>query len=390
MSSALTALTAELDSALERALSSVPRAQRPGVRRVWIDVGTWRQTLSKEDLRADPSLVVIGLEALQDNLNASTQPTTARFVRVHGACSSRPVATELTFNRHASPSCGSLLRTHDRAPQVGKKKDACVGDTPVPMAVRSVPLSLIIDRARHILHAPRIELVKIDVQGSELDCIASAATALRGVDNILLEAQDATNRSGLMLYEGAVRLPDMDAALGAGPGRVGQGVAAVTGASSAGWRSRTPFTREYCEWNTIAKTLREINCLYRNAAHPHAAWLWATGNRQLVGGRWQYADGRWQLVDGRWGSMVSYGLIPCWVRPVRLATDLHTSPTFVGTRFLPAVGDARRAQLRGESPLRNASALEGMRAAAASRAPLAVVDEQRRACETSHSGVSTA
>ena len=183
------ALAYELDASLSRALAAVrAKTSVGGVRRVWIDIGTWRQTLSKADLEADESLIVIGLEALAANLNSSLHPVTPRFVRVLGACSDGPAGTFVTFQQHTSPSCGSLLPTHRSAPRVGKGSDACVGDVPRPVRVRSVPLSLLIDRVRAVLHA-RIELVKIDVQGSEVDCVASAAASLRSVDNLLLEAQ---------------------------------------------------------------------------------------------------------------------------------------------------------------------------------------------------------
>lgn len=202
------------------------------------------------------------------------------------------------------------------------------------------------------------------------------------MDNLLLEAQDATERSSLMLYEGARRLPEIDAALGGSLGSgAAAGAASSTAAGAASGSRRRPavqFTREYCEWNTVAKTLREVNCLYRNAAHPHAAWLWATGNRQMVA--------------GRWGSIVSYGLTPCWLRPMRLATDLYTSPSFVGERLRSGPGRARQAQLAGLSPLKNESALAMLRGAASStgRAPAAVVDEQRRFCEKHSRGATWA
>lgn len=391
--SSAAAIESEVTVLLERALAAVTASRRTGggVRRVWFDVGTWKQTLTREDLLADESLVVVGLEAYGPNLNASNQPSTDRFVRVAGACSSQPAGTVLTFNQHTSPSCGTLLPVHPGAPRVGKGRDACVGDTPQPTRVRSVPLSLLIERVHAVLRASRIELIKIDVQGSELDCLASAGRALRSVDNVLLEAQDATERSGLMLYQGSRRLPEIDAALGgsmasfgnwdgkpspAGLADAGGGFRPVAASRRAGG-SPYRFTREYCEWNTVAKTLREINCLYHNAAHPHASWLWATGNRQLVA--------------GRWGSIVSYGPTPCWLRPSRLATDLLTvpKPHMMGTRLLNGTGrgkvhtEARLAQLRGVSPLKNESELEQMLGVAPmwGRAPPEVAQRQRRFCE---------
>ena len=347
-------LVATIDSSLELALASLPTSWNRRPVRVWFDIGTWKSTLTKHDLAQDSGLIVLGLEALASNLNASLQPTTPRFVRVHGACASAQPGETLVFHEHTSPSCGSLLPTHPLAPRVGKGRDTCIGDVPKSLAVRAVPLSLLIERTRAVLRVQRIEFVKIDVQGAELDCLRSAGSALRSIDNILLESQDATEASRLALYQGFGRLPETDAMLAAADGH---------------------FQREYCEWNHVAKVLREINCLYRNTQHGHAAWLWATGNRQLV--------------DRRWGSMISYGTTPCWLRPGRLATDLLTSPSVVGARLREGRGRAREAQLRGESPLRNDTELARLRGTSllTGRAPPHLARAQQSWC-LAHKGRS--
>ena len=103
------ALSSEIDVVLRRALADLPvTARRSGAHRVWLDVGTWRHTLTAHDLSHDRALISVGLEALLSNLNASTHPTTPRFVRVHGACANQRAGDPLTFHVHTSPSCGLL------------------------------------------------------------------------------------------------------------------------------------------------------------------------------------------------------------------------------------------------------------------------------------------
>lgn len=155
--------------------------------RVWIDVGTSYRSLATWDLENNSSLVVVGADALRSNLEHAKQSTNARFIRVEGACSAMP-ATTLTFNVHASPTCGSLLPTSSRAPALGAGRDACTGDTPRAVQVPVFRLGGLVHRIRTLF--PRdhvIELLKIDIQGSELDCLRSGGAELSHVRSVLLK-----------------------------------------------------------------------------------------------------------------------------------------------------------------------------------------------------------
>ena len=222
--------------------------------RVWIDIGTSWRSLASWDLDNNASLVVVGADALKSNLDDPRQSTSPRFVRVEGACGSSGDATT-TFFKHASPTCGSLLPTRREGPVLGTGADACTGDDPERVTVRQFTLHSLINRLIH-LGVLRIQLLKIDIQGSELPCLRSASNVLGRVDNILLEVQDVFNSSPLQMYEGAASLVDIDPFLEA-----------------------CGFRRQYCEWNKWGKRLREMNCLFSNTRSPEPqSWLWATGN----------------------------------------------------------------------------------------------------------------
>ena len=234
-------------ASLTRALAAVPAGVSP---RVWLDVGTSYKTLAKWDVLHNDSLVLVGVDALKRNVEHIYQPQTPRFVRVAGACTEGPPG-QATFNVHRSPTCGTLMPTRSDAPKLGTGEDACTGDEPVPTRVPTFPLRMLLRSTQRV--ARRVELLKIDVQGAELVCLRSAGAELRRVDHVLLEVQDADEQSGLLVYQGAPALTQLDALLG-----------------SHGLR------RQYCEWNRWATKVREINCLYSSerAASP----LWATGN----------------------------------------------------------------------------------------------------------------
>lgn len=224
-----------------------------------------------------------------------------RFVRVHGACTEGTPGF-VTLNVHKSPTCGSLLPTRADAPAMGLGKDTCTGDVPVPTRVPSFPLRLLLQKMRTL--ARRVELLKIDVQGSELACLRSAAGELRKVDNVLLEVQDADEASGVLMYKGAPTLAQLDELL-----------------RDAG------LVRQYCEYNRWAEHAREVNCLY-TSRHAQARRLWATGNEQPR------------------GPVVSYDELPSrFVRPLNFVRALRTSP-HAGARIA-----AGRGKLAG-SPVR--------------------------------------
>ena len=280
----------------KRLVEQATASAAAGPLRVWIDIGTSYRSLATWDLENNSSLLVVGADALRSNLENAQQSKSSRFIRVEGACSAAAVST-LNFNVHASPTCGSLLSTSRSAPPLGSGRDACTGDTPRVVQVPVFRMSALIHRLRTLL--PRdhlIELLKIDIQGSELDCLRSGAAELSRVANILLEVQDVRNNSKLSMYEGAPTLGALDAYL-----------------HSHGFR------RQYCEWNRWTRQIREINCLYSNDAL-HDTWLWATGNSR------------------RSDSIVSYvRRVPPFIDLVR---HLHTS-NFTGDRLRERARDGR-------------------------------------------------
>ena len=151
---------------------------------VWVDLGTSYRSLATWDLEHNRSLVVIAVEALATNLANPQQPSSPRYVKVNGACSSRPVKSA-TFYAHRSPTCGTLFPTRLAAPTLG---DGCTGDVPHEVSVDVFHLSQLLKRLRLLLpHGQRIELLKMDLQGAELDCLKGAGEELANVDNILLE-----------------------------------------------------------------------------------------------------------------------------------------------------------------------------------------------------------
>jgi FkbM family methyltransferase len=276
-----------VEERLRHALAAVrPAAASP---RVWLDVGTSFKSLAKFDVLHNMSLVVVGIDPVRANIEHALQPRTPRFVGVHGACAEGPASFAM-LNVHRSPTCASLHNTRARGPVVGAGKDACTGDVPVPTRVPTFPLRQLIRRMQRHL-APRIELLKIDVQGAELTCLRSAGSSLKGVDNVLLEVQDAEEGSPLLMYENSPTLLELDTLLAA-----------------------HGLVRQYCELNAMSIKLREVNCLYSSVALS-ARRLWATGNFQFM------------------HSMVSYARLPYFGhRQMRIANPLRTS-TYPGERI---------------------------------------------------------
>jgi FkbM family methyltransferase len=257
--------------------------------RVWVDIGTSYRSLATWDVEHNASLILVGIEALHSNLWDPRQ-LKQRFVRLEAACSSSPEKVT-TFFVHASSTCGSLLSANRRAPSLGSGRDACTGDVPKKHEVTQAHLSELLQSTRVL--GRRIELLKIDVQGSELSCLRSGKGQLHHVDNILLEVQDVLPSSDLLMYDGAATLQELDPQL-----------------------AQHGFTRQYCEWNRWAKHVREMNCLYMNKRKGDTAWMWATGNAQ------------------RGRSMVSYDReLPPFLGGHVLARSLWSS-NFTGERVM--------------------------------------------------------
>ena len=278
----------EPSESMEKAASGIAKALRSlaagtaSQPRVWVDIGTSYKTLTKWDVLQNSSLVVVGVDPVKVNINHAYQPATDRFVRVHGACA-EGAPGHATFNMHKSPTCGTLLPTRADGPKLGTGNDACTGDVPVPTRVPTFPLRMLLNTTHELLNS-RIELLKIDVQGAELNCLRSAEHELMHVDNVLLEVQDADDASGLLMYAGSPSIAQLDAFLG-----------------------RHHLYRQYCEWNRWGDKAREVNCLY-SSTHALASRLWATGNYQ------------------RGGSIVSYDPLPTrFVRPPHFVKKLRTS-----------------------------------------------------------------
>ena len=103
---------------------------------------------------------------------------------------------------------------------------------------------------------PRLQLLKIDVQGFEASCVASAGEALRRVDNIFLEVQDLPSNHSKIMYVGTRDIGEIDELLGP-----------------------YGFVRQYCEDNNTPP-MREFNCLWTMRGQPP---LWVTGRPQPKG-----------------------------------------------------------------------------------------------------------
>ena len=222
--------------------------------RVWIDIGTSYRSLATWDLEQNSSLIVVGIDAMRKHLEHREQSKSPRFLPVEGACSAANRDT-VTFYAHGSPTCGTMLKTAQGGPAIGSGSWACTGDTPRTLTVPVFHLDKLIHSLRKRLPEHRLEFLKLDVQGAELDCLRSGKAELAHVDNILLEVQDVTTVSKLGLYEGAPGINALDSFL-----------------------DTVGFRRQYCEWNKFTRQIREINCMYSNVRKTNVTWLWATGN----------------------------------------------------------------------------------------------------------------
>ena len=132
---------------------------------VWVDIGTSFRSLASWDVESNTSLLVIGVDALRTNLEDHRQAASKRFVRVEGACSASGKEGRITFYKHRSPTCGTLLATRDSGPVLGTGGDACTGDVPKQLIVRQFTLRNLLSRIRALANL-RVQLLKIDIQGS--------------------------------------------------------------------------------------------------------------------------------------------------------------------------------------------------------------------------------
>ena len=159
-----------------------------------------------------------------------------------GACSSSAAPTVTLFTSTRRGRVGVYCRREPTGGKLRRGGEACAGDVPKEITVRQFSLRKLLGRMR-ALGAGRIELLKIDVQGSEFDCPSSGGDELMSVDNILLEVQDVSNTSSLLMYDGR-------------QGKLGR-------ARPAARQPRLPPC-QYCEWNRWARNVREMTCLYSN------------------------------------------------------------------------------------------------------------------------------
>jgi FkbM family methyltransferase len=206
-------------------------------------------------LEQNDSLIVIGIDALRSNIYNELQSKSKRFIGMEGVCSSKSVNTT-EFYIHTSATCGSLLSVKPDAPALGSGTHACTQDKPRIVQVKVFHLGALLQQVRKLFNIERIEFLKLDVQGAELDCLTSCYDdELENIDNILVEVQDVVNTSSLAIYAGAPTLDELNA-----------------------FFIKADFYLQYCEWNRWSKHIRELNCLY---SRHNGTWMWATGNGRL-------------------------------------------------------------------------------------------------------------
>lgn len=184
----------------------------------WIDIGTSSfSTLFRAVAKPGSAVMLIGVEPLLEAYAACDDYVERHKWRsavkmVHAACSAG-VANSVTFYQHEDPQCSSLLRDmplagrhalhHGKLPQnrsSGANFTRCIGGHERAILVPRLSLKEIL--LKYAPAAPaRIELLKLDTQGSELACLLSAGEQIERIDNLFIEVQDVPEAE--LLYRSA-------------------------------------------------------------------------------------------------------------------------------------------------------------------------------------------
>ncbi len=163
------------------------------VRRVWIDIGAYKLTMSKHALSSNSDIAVIAIEPMSEHWK--TWPDNPRLIGVPVAISLQRGLLELNVNE--ADGTNSLLKT---APQ-GELEDAAerppshlsteflkaVADKMRTLEVRSVPGVRLEDVIERIPPHLTIEFLKIDIQGLDLQALKSASHHLHRVKRVQAE-----------------------------------------------------------------------------------------------------------------------------------------------------------------------------------------------------------
>lgn len=168
----------------------------PNVTTLWFDVGAHESAMySRDSLNARPELGVIAFEPMYDKWGklSTTNRVNDRLFTVPAAVSSGDPVSFSTFRRAATDMCSSLRPIDTRT----RRKDWPPGCTETiwTVTVPTVTLASVLER---IPSSIRLEMLKIDAQGSDFDVVKSAGDAIKRFDQVYAEVQ-----VGVTLYAGS-------------------------------------------------------------------------------------------------------------------------------------------------------------------------------------------
>lgn len=155
------------------------------VRRVWIDVGAYKLTVTKKALSRSRDLAIIAIEPMSEHWN--TWPKNPRVIGVPVAISLQRGMLE--FNVNAADGTNSLLET---------RPGSLLADSAMrTVETRRVPGVRLEDVLERIPRDLPIDFLKTDIQGMDLQALKSAGPHLRRVKRVQTEIINAA------LYEKA-------------------------------------------------------------------------------------------------------------------------------------------------------------------------------------------
>jgi FkbM family methyltransferase len=154
------------------------------VQRVWIDVGAHELETTKDELVSQPDMALIAIEPLEECWKA--WPDRTRLIALPVAISTE--RGSLDFHVNASNATSSLLET-----VAGNVADAQTRT----VETRKVPVLRLEDVLERIPEGLRIEYLKTDVQGHDLQVLKSGGEALRRVERVKVEVINTP------IYEGS-------------------------------------------------------------------------------------------------------------------------------------------------------------------------------------------
>lgn len=146
--------------------------------RVWVDVGAYRGEMTLPWAKRYRHLMVY---AFEPNIPYAAQlaDSCSNFVVIAAAVAEQNTIAPFFLTK--DPNSGSLLSIdpNARAAWVGGETLEVVGQRVVP----TIRLDTFLDR----MHIERVDLLKVDAQGSDLAVVASAGNRIKDIDTIVLE-----------------------------------------------------------------------------------------------------------------------------------------------------------------------------------------------------------